>query len=68
MSISQTFYEHLFRTKIFSGYFKSLQIGFDIFWQKEIGAKAAHKMLVKWTTKLHLLPGKKSELRNSSKY
>ncbi len=26
-----------------------LQIGFVIFWQKDFGAKAAHKMLVKLT-------------------
>jgi hypothetical protein len=26
-----------------------LQFGFVIFWQKEFGAKAAHKMLVKLT-------------------
>jgi hypothetical protein len=26
-----------------------LQFGFVIFWQKDIGAKAAHKMLVKLT-------------------
>jgi hypothetical protein len=31
-----------------------LQFGFVIFWQKEFGAKAAHKMLVKLT------PGKPS--------
>jgi hypothetical protein len=27
----------------------SLQYGFVIFWQKDFGAKAAHKMLVKLT-------------------
>jgi hypothetical protein len=26
-----------------------LKFGFVIFWQKDFGAKAAHKMLVKWT-------------------
>jgi hypothetical protein len=26
-----------------------LQLGFVIFWQKDFGAKAAHKMLVKLT-------------------
>jgi hypothetical protein len=26
-----------------------LQFGFEIFWQKDFGAKAAHKMLVKLT-------------------
>jgi hypothetical protein len=29
-----------------------LQFGFVIFWQKDFGAKAAHKMLVKLTTVL----------------
>jgi hypothetical protein len=29
--------------------FMCLQIGFVIFWQKDFGAKAAHKMLVKLT-------------------
>jgi hypothetical protein len=29
-----------------------LQFGFVIFWQKDFGAKAAHKMLVKLTPKL----------------
>jgi len=28
---------------------KCLQFGFVIFWQKDFGAKAAHKMLVKLT-------------------
>jgi hypothetical protein len=30
-----------------------LQFGFVIFWQKDFGAKAAHKMLVKLTPKQH---------------
>jgi hypothetical protein len=29
--------------------FMSLQFGFVIFWQKDFGAKGAHKMLVKLT-------------------
>jgi hypothetical protein len=29
--------------------FMCLQFGFVIFWQKDFGAKAAHKMLVKLT-------------------
>ncbi len=29
-----------------------LQFGFVIFWQKDFGAKAAHKMLVKFDTSL----------------
>jgi hypothetical protein len=46
----------------------SLQFGFVIFWQKDFGTKAAHKMLVKLTPGgimdtryvLQLLFGKKS--------
>jgi hypothetical protein len=30
-----------------------LKFGFVIFWQKDFGAKAAHKMLVKLTTGEH---------------
>jgi hypothetical protein len=36
-------------TKVLCTAFKCLQFGFVIFWQKDFGAKAAHKMLVKWT-------------------
>ena len=36
--------------KVFCAAFMCLQFGFVIFWQKEIGAKTAHKMLVKLTT------------------
>ena len=38
-----------------------LQFGFVIFWQKDFGAKAAHKMLVKMTPGL-LLPTAKPVL------
>jgi hypothetical protein len=31
-----------------------LQFGFVMFWRKDFGAKAAHKMLVKLTPGLHL--------------
>jgi hypothetical protein len=31
-----------------------LQFGFVIFWQKDFGAKAAHKMLVKLTPGVYL--------------
>jgi hypothetical protein len=47
--ISSIFYEHLFRTKVFCAAFMCLQLGVVIFWQKDFGAKAAHKMLVKLT-------------------
>jgi hypothetical protein len=35
--------------KVFCTAFMCLQFGFVIFWQKDFGAKAAHKMLVKLT-------------------
>ncbi len=47
MSISPIFYEQIFRTKAFCAPFMCLQFGFVIFWQKDFGAKAANKMLVK---------------------
>jgi hypothetical protein len=49
MSISPIFYKQLFHTKVFCTAFLSLQFGFVIFWQKDFGTKAAHKMLVKLT-------------------
>jgi hypothetical protein len=49
VSISPIFYEQLFHTKVFCAAFMSLQYGFVIFWQKDFGTKAAHKMLVKLT-------------------
>jgi len=49
-SISSTFYMWLFHTKVFCAAFLYLQFGFVIFWHKNIGAKAARKMLVKLTT------------------
>ncbi len=49
MSISPIFYEQLFRTKVFCAAFLCLQFGLVIFGQKDLGAKAAHKMLVKLT-------------------
>ena len=39
----------LSHTKVFCTAFKCLQFGFVIFWRKDFGAKAAHKMLVKLT-------------------
>jgi hypothetical protein len=38
-----------FRTKVFCAAFMCSQFGFVIVWQKDFGAKAAHKMLVKLT-------------------
>jgi hypothetical protein len=40
-----------FCTKVFCAAFMCLQFGFVIFWQKDFGAKAAHKMFMK------LIPG-----------
>jgi hypothetical protein len=49
VSISPIFYEQLFCTKAFCAAFMRLQFGFVMFWQKDFGAKAAQKMLVKLT-------------------
>ncbi len=49
LSISPIFYEQLFHTKVLCTAIMCLQFGFVIFWRKEFGAKAAHKMLVKLT-------------------
>jgi hypothetical protein len=49
MSISPIVYEQLFSAKVFCAAFICLQFGFVIFWQKDFGAKPAHKMLVKLT-------------------
>jgi len=49
-AISQTFYEQLFQTKVFLKLFITYtQFGFEFFCRKNIKAKAAHKMLIKWT-------------------
>jgi len=47
VSISSTFYISLFGTKLFFEAFLYSHFGFEIFWQKYIGTKAAHKMLMK---------------------
>ncbi len=49
LSISPIFYQQLFHTKVLCTPFMCLQVGFVIFWRKDFGAKAAHKMLVKLT-------------------
>jgi hypothetical protein len=49
VSISPIFYEQLFHTNVFCEAFMRLQFGFVIFWRKDFGTKAAHKMLVKLT-------------------
>jgi len=51
VSTSPIFYEQLFHKKVFCAAFMCLQFGFVIFWRKDFGAKAGHKMLVK------LIPG-----------
>jgi len=50
--MSSFLYESFFHS------FMCLQFGFVIFWQKEFGAKAAHKMLVKLTPGQQSWPGK----------
>ncbi len=49
LSISPIFYKQLYHTKVLYAAFMCVQFGFLIFWQKDFGAKAAHKMLVKLT-------------------
>jgi hypothetical protein len=49
VSISPIFYKQIFHMKVFCAAFMCLQFGFVIFWQKDFGAKAAHKILVKLT-------------------
>ena len=49
VSISPTFYEQLFRMKVFWAAFLYLHCRFKLFWRLEIGAKAACKMLAKLT-------------------
>ena len=49
MTISPTFYKQLFYTKVLRAAFCTDGLGLYFFWQKEIGAKAARKMLVKLT-------------------
>jgi hypothetical protein len=53
VSISTIFYEQLFCTKVICAAFLCLKFGFVIFWRKDFGAKAAHKMLVKLTPSLY---------------
>jgi len=49
-SISPTFYARLFCTKVLFEAFLYLQFGFVTFFQKDISAKAARKMLMKMAT------------------
>jgi hypothetical protein len=55
VTISPILYEQLFRTNVFGAAFMCLQFGFLIFWRKDLGAKAAHKMLVKLTPGFNVL-------------
>jgi hypothetical protein len=55
VSISPIFHEQLLHMKVFCAAFMCLQFGFVIFWKKEFGAKAAHKMLVKLTPGVNLI-------------
>jgi hypothetical protein len=41
--------------KVFSTAFSQLQFDFVIFWQKDIGAKAAHNILTKLTTGVNFI-------------
>jgi len=44
-----------FCAKVFFEAFFYLKFGFVIFWQKNISAKAAHKMLMKWTIRVNFI-------------
>jgi len=57
MSISPIFYEQLFCVKVFCAAFMCLRFGFVIFWRKDFGTKAAHKMLVELTPGGSICPG-----------
>jgi hypothetical protein len=50
VSISPTFYAQPFQTRIKQAAFLYLKFGFKHLWRKEIGRKAARKMVVKLTT------------------
>ncbi len=50
--ISPILNEQLFHTKVLCAPFMCSQFRFVIFWRKNFGAKAAHKMLVKLTPDL----------------
>ncbi len=56
-------YEKLFGAKVFCATFIYLQLSFVIFGQKNISAKAAHKILVKLTSGLNL-----TVCKNSNEY
>jgi hypothetical protein len=55
VSISPIFYRQLFHTKAFCAAFMCLQFELLIFWPKDFGAKAAHKLLVKLTPGVNLI-------------
>ncbi len=50
-SISPTFYVRLFNSKVLNAAFMYLHLRFVLFLRKNIGAKGAHKMLVKLSQK-----------------
>ncbi len=54
VSISSTFYEQLFHSKVYCATFMCLQFGFVIFWQINMGVKFAHKMLAKSTPRFKI--------------
>jgi len=64
VSISSTFYVRLFCTKELCANFLLLLFGFVTFWQKNIGTKVEHKMLIKltpgiWSCERNLLENSK---------
>jgi len=55
VSISLSFYDQIFHTKVQQAAFLKLQLGFVIFWGQEIAAKAAHKILMKLNTNVNFI-------------
>jgi hypothetical protein len=49
VNFTNIFMSSFFCAKVFCAAFMCLQFGFVTFWQKDFGAKAVHKMLVKLT-------------------
>jgi hypothetical protein len=49
VSISSTFYARIFQQYFGAQNHKAETFGFETFWQKDIGKKCAHKMLMKLT-------------------
>ncbi len=56
----------LVKLTVIPKFFAQLLSGFVIFWRKDFGAKAAHKMLVKLTPALIMLAEQNDTLQNDN--